>query len=71
MVIEGYVEPGGPRAWRAAIADTTAGVILPGTAGDPSARLIVVYRDAGGRTIGAATVGFGGPPTDVTEAPGS
>ncbi len=71
VVIEGHVSPGGPRAWRAEIADATAGVILPGTAGDPMIRLIVLYRDAEGRTIGADAIGLGGPTTDVTEALGS
>lgn len=71
VVIEGHVTPGGPRAWRAEIADATTGVILPGTAGDPTIRLIVLYRDAEGRTIGADTIGLGGPSTDVTEVPGS
>lgn len=71
LVIEGHLDPGGPRAWRAAIGESTAGVILPGTTDDPMKLLILLYRDADGHTIGAATVGGGrlrDPSTVTTEA---
>lgn len=75
VVIEAHLDPGGPRAWRAAITESTAGVVLPGTADDPAVRLIVLYRDADGHTIGADTLGFGRladpstPATEPTPAP--
>ncbi|MEZ5410240.1 MAG: hypothetical protein R2761_19575 [Acidimicrobiales bacterium] len=74
LVVEGHLDPGGRRAWRATIEAATAGVILPETTDDPMKLLILLYRDAEGRTIGAATVGGGrlrDPSTITTEAPGS
>ena len=72
VVIEAHLDPGGSQAWRATISESTAGVVLPETAGDPMVRLIVLYHDADGHTIGADTLTFGRladpttPPTEPT-----
>lgn len=75
LVVEGHLDPGGRRAWRATIEASTVGVILPGTTDDPMKLLLLLYRDGEGRTIGAATTGGGrlrDPSTITTEAsPGS